>query len=86
MSDLKTRFEQAALDVQKLARRPDNDMLLRLYAYYKQATQGDVHGKRPGMFDMAGQAKYDAWSKVKGLPPENAMQNYIDLVERLGNK
>jgi acyl-CoA-binding protein len=83
MSDLKTRFEQAAQDVQKLPRRPDNETLLKLYAFYKQSMQGNVSGKRPGMLDIAGQAKYDAWSKVKGLTPEAAMQSYIDLAERL---
>ena len=83
MSDLKTRFEQAAQEVQKLPRRPDNDTLLRLYALYKQSTAGDVSGKRPGMLDIAGQAKYDAWSKVKGMTPDAAMQAYIDLVARL---
>lgn len=83
MSDLKDRFEQAAQDVQKLPRRPDNDTLLKLYALYKQSTQGDVSGKRPGMFDMAGQAKYDAWTRVKGMSRDDAMQGYIDLTEQL---
>lgn len=83
MSDLKDRFEQAAQDVQKLPRRPDNDTLLKLYALYKQSTQGDVSGKRPGMFDMAGQAKYDAWTRVKGMSRDAAMQGYIDLTEQL---
>ena len=83
MSDLKTQFEQAAQQAQKLPKKPDNDMLLRLYAYYKQATVGDVSGKRPGFMDMVGQAKYDAWAKVKGTSKDAAMQAYIDLVDRL---
>jgi len=83
MSDLKQRFEQAAEDAKKLPRRPDNDTLLKLYALYKQGSTGDVSGKRPGMLDMVGRAKYDAWAKVKGTPAESAMQSYVDLVERL---
>lgn len=83
MTDLKTRFEQAAAQAQKLSRRPDNDTLLKLYALYKQSTSGDVSGKRPGMFDMVGQAKYDAWAKVKGTGSEAAMEQYIALVEKL---
>ena len=83
MSDLKAQFEKAAQDVQRLSKKPDNDTLLRLYALYKQATVGDVSGKRPGFMDMVGQAKYDAWAKVKGISKEAAMQSYIDLVNEL---
>ena len=83
MSDLKTQFEKAAQEAQKLPKKPDNDTLLRLYALYKQATVGDVSGKRPGFMDMVGQAKYDAWAKVKGTSKDAAMQSYIDLVNKL---
>ncbi len=83
MSDLKTRFETAAQDVQKLARKPDDKTLLSLYAFYKQATVGDVTGGRPTGFDIVGKAKYDAWAKLKGTSKDMAMQAYIELVERL---
>ncbi|MCS6882800.1 MAG: acyl-CoA-binding protein [Oscillochloridaceae bacterium] len=83
MSDLKARFEQAAQEVQQLPRRPDNDALLKLYGLYKQATSGDVTGTRPGILDMQGRLKYDAWAKLKGLSAEQAMQDYIALVEHL---
>lgn len=83
MSDLKAQFEAATKQAQDLPQRPDNQTLLKLYACYKQATIGDVTGKRPGFTDMVGRAKYDAWSQLKGKSPEQAMQAYIDLVERL---
>jgi diazepam-binding inhibitor (GABA receptor modulating acyl-CoA-binding protein) len=83
MSDLKRRFEAAAAASKGLATRPDNQTLLRLYALYKQATAGDVTGSRPGMFDMVGGAKYDAWAGLKGMSPEDAMQAYVDLVNTL---
>ncbi len=83
MSDLQARFETAAQEVQELPKRPDNDVLLKLYALYKQATAGDVSGRRPGFTDFAGRAKYDAWKKLKGTSQEEAMQAYIDLVDRL---
>jgi len=83
MSDLQTRFEAAAEAVQQLPERPSNDDLLRLYALYKQATVGDVEGKRPGMMDFRGRAKYDAWADLEGLETEAAMQQYIDLVDEL---
>jgi acyl-CoA-binding protein len=83
MSELKAQFEAAAQQSKALPKRPDNETLLRLYAYYKQASAGDVAGKRPGFMDMVGQAKYDAWAKLKGTSPETAMQAYIDLVKKL---
>ena len=83
MSDLKTQFGAAAQDVQKLARKPDDKTLLSLYAFYKQATVGDVTGSRPTGFDIVGKAKYDAWAKLKGTSQDMAMQAYIELVKRL---
>ena len=68
-----------------LPSRPDNEMMLRLYAFFKQAKSGDVTGNRPGIFDMVGRAKYDAWAGLKGMPPESAMQAYVDLVASLNN-
>jgi acyl-CoA-binding protein len=83
MSDLKTRFEQAAQQAQQLPKRPENDVLLKLYALYKQGTAGDVSGARPGILDMTGRLKYDAWAKLKGTSGEQAMTEYVELVERL---
>lgn len=83
MSDLKALFEQAQKDVTSLAERPDNQTLLQLYAMYKQATDGDVQGERPGMMDFINRAKYDAWDKLKGKTAEEAMQAYVDLVKSL---
>ncbi len=83
MADLTTQFQEAAEAVQQLASKPDNETLLRLYALYKQATAGDVSGKRPGFTDFVGRAKYDAWAKLKGMGMDEAKQAYIDLVEQL---
>lgn len=83
MADLSSRFETAARDVQKLSKKPDNKTLLELYAFHKQAKNGDVSGKRPGFTNMVGRAKYDAWAKLKGTGRDGAMQSYIDLVEGL---
>jgi len=83
MSDLKARFAQAQLDANGLAERPDNETMLKLYALYKQASQGDAAGERPGSFDFVRRAKFDAWSAIKGTAAEDAMQKYIDLVASL---
>lgn len=83
MPDLKIAFEQAAKDVQSLPERPDNATLLRLYALYKQASEGDVSGAKPGFFDFVGTAKYEAWAKLQGIGQDDAMQDYVDLVDRL---
>lgn len=83
MSDLETRFKQAADDAQNLDERPDNDTLLKLYALYKQGSEGDVSGEKPGFFDFVGVAKYEAWEKLQGMNADQARQKYIDLVESL---
>jgi diazepam-binding inhibitor (GABA receptor modulating acyl-CoA-binding protein) len=83
MSALTTKFEKAAKDVQQLSQKPGNDVLLNLYALYKQGTEGDVRGKRPGMMDFKGRAKFDAWAKLKSTSKEKAMEGYIALVESL---
>lgn len=83
MADVKKSFEKAAVDVQKLKQRPDDEDMLRLYALYKQASAGDVQGERPGAFSFADRAKYDAWAKLNGTDSTKAMESYVKLVERL---
>jgi acyl-CoA-binding protein len=83
MADLQSRFEQAKQDVQGLSERPDNDTLLRLYALYKQGSEGDVSGEKPGFFDFVGTAKYEAWAKLKGTSPDEAKKKYVELVKKL---
>lgn len=83
MSDLDARFAAAADASKTLPERPDNETLLQLYALYKQATTGDVEGKRPGFTDPVGRAKYDAWAKIAGTSAEDAKAGYADLVESL---
>jgi len=83
MSDLESRFEAAVADSENLSRRPANETLLKIYAYYKQATVGDVEGERPGFTDIKGRAKYDAWEKISGTSTDEAMEKYVSLIERL---
>ena len=83
---LADEFETAQVDVKKLRSTPSNDELLELYSLYKQATQGDVTGSRPGMLDFKGRAKYDAWAKRRGLDKDGAMRAYVALVTRLAGK
>jgi acyl-CoA-binding protein len=79
-------FTSAQERVKGLPSAPPTDTLLELYALYKQATSGDVSGKRPGMLDIKGRAKFDAWSEVKGTSKDDAMKKYIALVDRLAGK
>jgi diazepam-binding inhibitor (GABA receptor modulating acyl-CoA-binding protein) len=83
MADLKAQFEKAQADVKTLTKRPSNDDMLFLYAHFKQASAGDVSGSRPGMMDMVGRAKYDAWAKLKGMSKDDAMKKYVAKVESL---
>jgi acyl-CoA-binding protein len=80
---LKDQFEAAVASSKDLPERPDNMTLLKLYALYKQGSAGDVDGKRPGFTDMVGRAKFDAWAELKGTSNDEAMQQYIDLIESL---
>ncbi len=83
MADLKAQFEKAVAESKSLPEKPDNMTLLKIYALYKQATAGDAEGKRPGFTDMVGRAKWDAWNEAKGKSKDDAMRDYIDLIESL---
>ena len=83
MSDLKSQFEQAVAESKNLPERPDNMTLLRIYALYKQATEGDAQGERPGFTDMVGRMKWDGWKALEGTSADEAMQSYVDLIESL---
>lgn len=76
-------FQDAADRAQQLPKKPDNMTLLQLYALYKQGTEGDVSGTRPGGFDFKAIAKYDAWASLQGKGQDEARQEYVDLVNRL---
>jgi diazepam-binding inhibitor (GABA receptor modulating acyl-CoA-binding protein) len=80
---LQEQFQQAQLDSKNLPERPDNMTLLKIYALFKQASSGDASGDRPGFTDMVGRAKFDAWAALKGNTQDEAMQQYIDLIEEL---
>ena len=77
-------FNAAAQDVKNLASDPGNDTKLRLYALYKQATEGDVAGKRPGFTNPVGRAKHDAWGALQGTGADAARDDYVALVRSIG--
>ena len=83
MATLKSQFDQAVKDSKALPEKPDNMTLLKIYALYKQASVGDAEGSRPGFSDMVGRAKWDAWNGLKGKSADEAMQEYVDLIESL---
>lgn len=82
---LSNDFTAAKDRVQGLPERPSDRELLELYGLYKQATEGDVRGKRPGMLDIRGRKKYDAWAGRKGMSSEEAQRAYVAVVERLAS-
>jgi diazepam-binding inhibitor (GABA receptor modulating acyl-CoA-binding protein) len=83
MSDLQKQFDAAAANSKNLTERPDNATLLKIYALFKQASVGDNSDKKPGFGDMVGRAKWEAWNGLKGTSNQDAMQQYIDLIESL---
>lgn len=86
MADVKAAFEQAQKDVKTLTKRPSNDDLLALYSLFKQGSEGDASGSRPGMMDLVGRAKFDAWAKLKGTGKDAAMNQYIAKVKAMLGK
>jgi len=83
MAELQAKFEQAVADSKTLPEKPDNATLLQLYALFKQASSGDADGERPGFGDFVARAKWDAWNAIAGKSKDDAMQEYVDLVESL---
>ena len=82
--ELKDEFEQAVADSKNLSEKPSNDTLLQLYSLYKQATEGDLNTDPPSNpFDFVAKAKYEAWTSLKGKTKDEAMQEYVVLVESL---
>lgn len=83
--ELEQLFEQAVTNSKSLSEKPSNEILLQLYALYKQATEGDVtEDKAPSNpFDFVNKAKYSAWSELKNKSKEDAMKEYVSLVEKL---
>ena len=80
---LQEQFAQAQAESKTLPERPDNMTLLKIYALYKQGSSGDATGERPGMTDFVNRAKFDAWAALNGTSQEDAMQQYVDLIEEL---
>lgn len=81
---LQTLFEQSVANSKTLSEKPDNDTLLKLYALYKQATEGDASGSGPAnAFDFVAKFKHEAWAKLSGLSKEDAMQQYVTLIDKL---
>jgi diazepam-binding inhibitor (GABA receptor modulating acyl-CoA-binding protein) len=81
--ELKENFDKAVIESKQIASRPDNETLLQLYSLYKQATEGDINSDPPGMFEFVAKAKYDAWTKLKGTSTDDAMHQYITIVDGL---
>jgi diazepam-binding inhibitor (GABA receptor modulator, acyl-CoA-binding protein) len=83
MSALKAQFDKASEDAKALKSRPDNDTLLKMYALYKQGSEGDNAGKRPGLTDPIGRRKFDAWLAEKGTSQDDAKKAYVALIKSL---
>ena len=76
-------FAVARKRIEELYTRLDNATIRKVYAYYKQATVGDISGKRPGALRFRDRVKYDAWSSVSGMSKQDARASYIELVQNL---
>lgn len=84
MSDQNELFNKASDAAKSLPDRPDNETLLQLYALYKQGSEGDISGEKPGFFDFVGVAKFEAWEALQGTSCDEAQEQYVNLVRKLG--
>lgn len=82
-SDLKNKFDEMVKAVRDatIDFNPNNSQKLKLYAFYKQATEGDVKGECPSIVNMVERAKWQAWNAIKGKSSEDAMQGYLKVFE-----
>ncbi len=76
------KFQQACDDVKQYTGL-DHATLGYLYGHYKQATVGDCTMSAPSMWDITGNAKYQAWLGLKGMSTELAMTRYTTKVKAL---
>lgn len=83
MTDLTARFNDAVACSKTLNQRPDNSTLLKIYSLYKQATEGDNEEPKPGFADIVARAKWDAWKKLAGASANDAMREYVELIDSL---
>jgi acyl-CoA-binding protein len=83
MASLQEQFDAAVAESRTLKKRPDDETMLELYSYFKQATDGDATGSRPGPFDFVARAKYDAWKAREGMSKDVAMKAYVKLIQHL---
>ena len=83
MIDVQTRFQASVANSKNLSERPDNMTLLKIYGFFKQATQGDNTDVKPSFTDMVARAKWEAWTKCQGMSQDEAKEAYISLIESL---
>uniref|UniRef100_A0A5K4F4D1 ACB domain-containing protein n=1 Tax=Schistosoma mansoni TaxID=6183 RepID=A0A5K4F4D1_SCHMA len=81
--DITKEFDSHAEKVKKLKTKPNDHDLLELYALYKQATVGDNNTSSPGILDLKGKAKWNAWNGKKGICREEAKKLYVDKAKCL---
>ena len=81
--DLQTKFEALVKQVQDstIDFKPNNTQKLKLYAFYKQATVGNVDGPCPTVIHMIERAKWQSWNAIKGMNKETAMEEYLKVFE-----
>ena len=86
MQSIEKQFEEAQIKLKTLTERPSNEELLNIYGLFKQATEGDNNTKKPSVFDMKGQFKWQSWKDKGSMSVQDACQGYINHVEKLLDK
>lgn len=81
MSELEQKFNEMVTAVRDATINfsPNNTQKLKLYAFYKQATQGNISGECPSVIHMVERAKWQAWNAIKNMSKEQAMESYLKV-------
>ncbi len=84
-SDLDKQFNEAFKKASTTKQKLAPDVLLKLYAYYKQASRGDNFSLNANINEdgLKNAFKFNAWTQLKGMNEEEAKKNYIELVNSI---
>ena len=86
MEELNAKFQKAYEVSSSMKEKLPPDIMLKLYAYYKQATKGNKYTKPSGDNEVRNAFKLNAWFQVNSMTEEEAKIRYIKLVEEITQK
>ncbi len=85
--DLDTLFKEAVAIANTIAQSSlPQDVQLRCYAYYKQATFGSLGSVNYSNLDVRDAFKNNAWMQISHITEDEAKRLYIEIINEIKNK